>query len=160
MTRHLTQTIYLCLVGPTLVSEVASSGSSLPTRSPLCLAAPQGDRPRRRRRPPVGGIHGTSTTITQLIRFREEVLGGNFEVERLKGEDIKKGELKASWMPLMTHLAIKTEREKFSRVSVVMVLVWILKGAWNLSDEWNRTLPDYKLTSADEYLREAWKGKP
>lgn len=33
-------------------------------------------------------------------------------------------------------------------------------GAWNVTDEWNQLLPDYKFTQADEFLAEAWNGKP
>ncbi|KAF2183341.1 NmrA-like family protein-like protein [Zopfia rhizophila CBS 207.26] len=110
--------------------------------------------------PPVGGMRGTSTTINQLIALGEEIRGEKFQLEYVKGEDIEKGELKTSWVPAMTHPIIPLEsREKFSKEFIVMFMVGILRGAWNTSDEWNKRYPDYKFTSAEEYLIEAWKGK-
>ena len=47
-----------------------------------------------------------------------------------------------------------------SRGIAVWFLTGILKGAWDVSDEWNRRFPDFKFTSAEEYMEEAWKGKP
>lgn len=33
-------------------------------------------------------------------------------------------------------------------------------GVMSVSDEWNKLLPDYKFTSAADFLSEAWAGKP
>jgi hypothetical protein len=40
------------------------------------------------------------------------------------------------------------------------ILLGISAGALDVSDEWNRLLPDYKLTQAEDFLTEAWRGKP
>lgn len=48
----------------------------------------------------------------------------------------------------------------FSKVIVAGLLLAISAGAYNCSDEWNRLLPDYKFTQPEEFLSEAWRGKP
>jgi hypothetical protein len=113
--------------------------------------------------PPVGGMHGTSTTINELIKIGEKVRGGKFAIEHVKGEDVKNGILKTSWIPIFSHPVMpvaESQREQFSKDFVIMFLQAILNGAWNTSDEWNKRFPDYKFASAEEYLQEAWKGKP
>jgi len=33
-------------------------------------------------------------------------------------------------------------------------------GAWVVSDEWNRLLPDYNFTTVEQFIRQHWEGKP
>jgi hypothetical protein len=40
------------------------------------------------------------------------------------------------------------------------ILLSSSKGAWDISDEWNQLLPDYKFTSKENFLTQAWEGKP
>ncbi|OCL11821.1 NmrA-like family protein-like protein [Glonium stellatum] len=111
--------------------------------------------------PAVGGMRGTSTTLRELITLGEELRGGPFEIERVSAADIEAGQLKTSWVPPMTHPVIPVEeREVFSKEFVIMLMLGILRGAWDVSDEWNKLLPQYEFTSAEEYLRKAWEGKP
>jgi len=111
--------------------------------------------------PAVDGMRGTSTTIRELIKLGEEIRGGPFEIEHVKAADIEAVELKTSWVPLMTHSTIPLEqREAYSKEFVIMFMLGILRGAWDVSGEWNKSLPEHKFTSADEYLWRAWEGKP
>jgi hypothetical protein len=32
-------------------------------------------------------------------------------------------------------------------------------GAWDVSNEWNKLLPQVKLTGFEEFLRKHWEGK-
>jgi hypothetical protein len=34
------------------------------------------------------------------------------------------------------------------------------KGAWDVSDEFNQLLPDFKFTQIEEFLAQVWEGKP
>lgn len=43
---------------------------------------------------------------------------------------------------------------------MVSYLESVAEGAWNVSDEWNKLLSSYRLTSAKEYLKKAWEDKP
>lgn len=43
---------------------------------------------------------------------------------------------------------------------LVGMLLSSAKGAWDISDEWNQRLPDYKFTEIEQFLGEVWKGKP
>lgn len=42
---------------------------------------------------------------------------------------------------------------------VAGMLLGISVGAMSVSDEWNRLLPDLEFTRAEEFLKDAWKGK-
>jgi len=38
------------------------------------------------------------------------------------------------------------------------VLLGFSEGAFDVSDEWNKLLPEYKFTGAEEFLTDAWRG--
>jgi hypothetical protein len=71
---------------------------------------------------------------------------------------VHKGELKASWYPIIEHKALPDEyRELFSKNVTMEYVKSLAAGGWSTSDEWNRLLPDYKFISAEEYLSKVWK---
>lgn len=87
--------------------------------------------------------------------------GGPFAIDKLDPEDLKAGQLKSSWAPTTTHSSIPDDQvEEVMAMIVSGLLMGISAGALSVSDEWNRLLPDYKFTQAEEFLAEAWKGKP
>lgn len=87
--------------------------------------------------------------------------GGPFDIERLKADDLKAGVVKCSWKPRVDHPAIPPEHvDAFSGTLLAGALLGISAGAWNVSDEWNRLLPDYKFIQAEAFLTEAWRSKP
>ncbi|KKY14169.1 hypothetical protein UCDDS831_g08384 [Diplodia seriata] len=92
-----------------------------------------------------GGIRGTQITMAELIRLGEKL----------------RGQLKSSWCPLLTHPCFPDEhREIISRHIMITFLRSVAQGAWTVSDSWNKLLPDYKYTSAEDYLTQIWMGKP
>jgi hypothetical protein len=110
--------------------------------------------------PAVGGMRGARTTINELLELGKKIRGGEWQIEHVKGGDIERGELKTSWIPPMTHPAIPDEqREVFSREFVIMFFKGILRGAWDVSDEWNKRHPDFKFVGLEEHLTKAWEGK-
>lgn len=46
------------------------------------------------------------------------------------------------------------------RVVLAGVLLAVNANELHVSDSWNRLLPDYEFTAVDEFLTEAWSGKP
>ncbi|CZT18441.1 uncharacterized protein RCC_04286 [Ramularia collo-cygni] len=65
--------------------------------------------------PRKGGIQGSQTTVGQFLALAEKIRGP-FQVERLRLEDVVRGELKTSWVPLVEHEAVPVEqREKLAR---------------------------------------------
>ncbi|KAK7424063.1 hypothetical protein QQX98_000673 [Neonectria punicea] len=111
--------------------------------------------------PVVGGIKGSELTLGQLIGIGEKVRGGHFAIERLKLDDLKAGRVKASWMPKAAHRSFPEQQiEALATMVVSGLLLSFSAGAWNVTDEWNQLLPDHKFTQAEEFLFEAWNGKP
>ncbi|KAF2002574.1 NAD(P)-binding protein [Amniculicola lignicola CBS 123094] len=110
--------------------------------------------------PEIGGIRGTLTSMKELVALGREIRGGDWEVIQLKGEDVKKGILTSPWIPQMSHPVIPlADREHYSREFVVTFLQGVMRGAWDVSGEFNERYPGYKFWGAREYLREAWVGR-
>ena len=40
------------------------------------------------------------------------------------------------------------------------MVMGIHAGALNVSDEWNKLLPDLQFTQAEAFLKQGWEGKP
>ena len=84
-----------------------------------------------------------------------------FYIEKVHAKDFESGEWQTSWTPKITHPSILPEYvDEFSRVGLASILLAISKSAYVVSDDWNRLLPDYKFTAAEDFLSEAWGGKP
>lgn len=45
----------------------------------------------------------------------------------------------------------------FSEQVIAEIMKGGLQGAWGVSDEWNKLLPDLKLTTLGEFLTRYWK---
>lgn len=87
--------------------------------------------------------------------------GGPFEIEKLKADELESGAWETSWIPRLDHPSIPPEQvDMFSKIIVAGLLLAISDKAYICSDEWNRLLPDYEFTQPEEYLFEAWRGKP
>ncbi|KAJ4300819.1 hypothetical protein N0V90_002907 [Kalmusia sp. IMI 367209] len=108
-----------------------------------------------------GGIRGTQISIGDLIALAKKIRGGTFDITRLKEEDIKAGVWKADWAPVIDHPSLRADQvEAMSKHITGRILLGFKNGGFVVEDTWNRLLPDYKFTAAEEYLTEAWKGKP
>lgn len=89
--------------------------------------------------------------------------GKRFHVDVLDVEDLKAGELKSSWVPLLDlpstrHLDHSTILE-FSKQGVLKYMLAVLEaGGSVVSDEWNRIFPDYKFTGLEEFMTKVWAG--
>ncbi|KAK6512592.1 hypothetical protein TWF481_001476 [Arthrobotrys musiformis] len=111
--------------------------------------------------PLVGGIKGDEVTVGQLIAIGEKIRGGPFTVEKLKAEDLKVGVVKSTWIPKVNHPSLSADEiEALSQGFVAGVLLAVSDGAYRVNDAWNRLLPDYKITQAEEFLANVWRDKP
>ncbi|KAJ4992980.1 hypothetical protein SVAN01_01684 [Stagonosporopsis vannaccii] len=109
--------------------------------------------------PTTGGIRGTQTTLSDFLDLAETIRGP-FHIERLNPQDVAKGELKTSWYPVIEHSSLPDEyRESFSKSIFKEYLKTLASGGWSVSDEWNRLLPNFQFTSAEEYLKGVWRSK-
>jgi hypothetical protein len=129
--------------------------------------------------PEVGGIRGNRITISQILRIGEKVrgifdistkkklicsqktIGRPFAIDMVKLEDLEAGILKASWTLEARHSSV-TEDQAADLLKSVLIgtLLSGAKGAWAVSDEWNRILPDYKFTQIEDFLARVWEDKP
>ena len=129
--------------------------------------------------PIVSGIRGADMSIGQLIALGEKIRGAcaflidlgyvltlnepgaPFKIEKLKADELESGVWKSSWVPKIDHPSIPPEQvAMLSGTMVASILLAISANAFSCSDEWNRLLPDYKFAQPEEFLSEAWRGKP
>lgn len=83
------------------------------------------------------------------------------KVESVAQEVYDAGKLQTSWVPRIDHPAIPVElRESMSEEIVAGYFKAIEAGSWAVSDEWNKLLPNYRFSNAEEYLANVWQGKP
>ncbi|CEN61260.1 hypothetical protein ASPCAL07922 [Aspergillus calidoustus] len=110
--------------------------------------------------PVVSGIRGTTLSVRELIALGEK-LRGPFKIERVKASDFEAGTWETSWIPRVDHPSIPPEQvDVFSKLGVAGITLAISAGAFAVSDEWNRLLPDYEFTALEPFLRGFWEGKP
>lgn len=97
----------------------------------------------------------------RLIYFWLFLLGGPpFDIQKVTAHAFETGEWKTSWVPKINHPSIPPEQvEVLSRSFTAGILLAIHDKAYQISDEWNRLLPDYKFTDTEDFLTKAWRGK-
>lgn len=76
-------------------------------------------------------------------------------------EDLEAGNLKTSWTLETSHSSVAEDQAAdFMKSTLIGTLLSGAKGAWAVSDEFNRILPDYKFTQIEDFLAKVWEGKP
>ncbi|KAF3384917.1 hypothetical protein F1880_001776 [Penicillium rolfsii] len=111
--------------------------------------------------PVVGGIRGSELSVQEIIALGEKVRGGRpFDIQKVTAEAFETGEWVTSWVPRINHPSIPPEQvDVLSKVFTAGVLLAIHDKAYQVSDEWNRLLPDYEFTDIEDFLTKAWRGK-
>jgi len=91
----------------------------------------------------------------------KDTTGQAFTIEKVKLEDLEKGVLTASWVLEASHPSVSQDQiEKMMKAVLIGTLLSSAKGAWDVSDEFNQLLPDFKFTGLEDFLTAAWEGKP
>ena len=86
--------------------------------------------------------------------------GKPLDITTLKEEDVRADNIKSSWIPKFEEPSLSPEQNAyFSKLILKGCLLSGLTRSWVVSNEWNRLLPDYKFTGAEEFLEKAWAGK-
>lgn len=79
----------------------------------------------------------------------------------MTAEDLEAGNLKTSWALEAVHQAVPDDQASALLKAVsIGILLSSSKGAWDVSDDWNRLLPDYEFTRIEDFLAATWEGKP
>ncbi|RYP70320.1 hypothetical protein DL769_005026 [Monosporascus sp. CRB-8-3] len=111
--------------------------------------------------PTTGGIRGNRVTFSQILELGRKVRGCPFAIDKVKVEDLEAGNLKTSWGLEAVHRAVSRDQASALLKAVsIGVLLSGSKGAWDVSDEWNRLFPDYEFTRIEDFLAKTWEGKP
>ena len=88
-------------------------------------------------------------------------LGRRFATDTVKLEDLEAGSLKTSWTLEARHSSVADDQAADMLKAVLIgTLLSGAKGAWAVSDEFNRILPDYRFTQIEDFLAKVWEEKP
>ncbi|EXJ92231.1 hypothetical protein A1O3_00781 [Capronia epimyces CBS 606.96] len=111
--------------------------------------------------PVIGGIAGNRVTVSQILKIGEKVRGRPFAIETVKLEDLEAGHLDTSWTLEARHASVPDDQAA-SLLNAVLIgtLLSGAKGAWAVSNEFNRILQDYKFTRMEDFLAKVWEDKP
>ncbi|KAH7018717.1 hypothetical protein B0J12DRAFT_416208 [Macrophomina phaseolina] len=111
-----------------------------------------------------GGMRGTQVTVAEMVEMSRRLRGcyaGCMKVETVSLDDLRAGQLKTSWRPDISHPTVPKElKDTISERMFLFFLNSVAHGCWNVSDTWNKLLPHYHFTTAEEYLSSIWAGKP
>jgi hypothetical protein len=128
--------------------------------------------------PVIGGISGNKLPISELLKIGEKVrgmliscnvklsywhynAGCSFTIDEVKLEDLENGVLTSSWRLETSHSsAAGHDVEKMLEAALIGTLIGGVKGAWDVSDQFNQLLPDFKFTQIEDFLTKVWKGEP
>ncbi|OTA92273.1 hypothetical protein M434DRAFT_396516 [Hypoxylon sp. CO27-5] len=105
--------------------------------------------------PAIGGISGSRVTNGEMLRLGEAI-GRPFTVDWLKMEDIESGDL-INGIDLRS--ATQEETEAFLKSAIRRILAGISRGAYDVTDEWNKILTDYEFTQVEDFIKKVWGGK-
>ncbi|KAF2825803.1 NmrA-like family protein [Ophiobolus disseminans] len=107
-----------------------------------------------------GGITGSRLTVKQLVALGEKLRGRTFDVSTFSAESLEAGTWEPKWLPRIDHPSLPIEQiEAMSKVITAGLLLALKANAFDVSDGWNKLLPDYKFEDAETFLAEVWKGK-
>ena len=128
--------------------------------------------------PMIGGISGDKLPISQILQIGEKlrgeachihsilgcshgITGHPFTIDKVKLEDLENGNLTASWTLEASHPTVTGDQvDKMVKTVLIGTLIGSAKGAWNVSDEVNKLLPDFRFTQIEDFLAKIWHGKP
>lgn len=110
--------------------------------------------------PVTGGIRGNRVTFSQIIDIGRRIRG-SLDVTVLKVEDLEFGDLKSPWNLQAVHHAVPDDQAQALLKQVAIgFLLSSSKGAWDVSDDFNRIFPDFEFTSLKDFLTGTWEDKP
>ncbi|OGM51200.1 hypothetical protein ABOM_000207 [Aspergillus bombycis] len=112
--------------------------------------------------PEIGGITGSFISNSELIKLVESIRGP-FKTETVSRENLEAGRLKTSWIPMLPRhpdMQVDSNWGIFSEYVIAELILGGLKGAWEVSNEWNQLLPHLKLTPVGGFLSKVWKDEP
>lgn len=79
----------------------------------------------------------------------------------MKLEDLEAGNLKTSWTLEARHASVdENQAANMMKVVLIGTLLSGVKGAWDVSDNFNTILPTYEFTKMENFLAQVWEGKP
>jgi len=76
-------------------------------------------------------------------------------------EDLESGNLNTSWALEKKHEAVPDEQHvHFMKMVSIGILLSSVKGAWDVSDEFNQIFSNYEFEKLENFLARVWDGKP
>lgn len=82
------------------------------------------------------------------------LIGKPAQLDFANGEDLDAGKMDIE-MPLIQHPSIpEDQRALWHAPGWIGIIQASAKGAWTVTDEWNKLLPDYEFLSVEDLVRD------
>ncbi|KAF7920984.1 hypothetical protein BELL_0124g00210 [Botrytis elliptica] len=108
--------------------------------------------------PEVSGVRANQISVLDFIGLCEKIRGQKFVVESIEKGDLEEGKFTSSWFPVIVHSSVsEDQKDAFSQSYFSAFILALERGGWDASNEWNELLPDFRFTSAEEFLSNIWK---
>ncbi|KAH9908455.1 NAD(P)-binding protein [Xylariomycetidae sp. FL2044] len=109
--------------------------------------------------PAIGGITGSRVTLREMLQLGEST-GKPITVNWLKMEDIQREVREKDFSTMLDiHSAAPEELGEWLQAAMRRILLAIHRGAYDVTAEWNKLLPDYPFTRVEEFVKGIWEGK-
>ncbi|KAI1099399.1 NAD(P)-binding protein [Jackrogersella minutella] len=109
--------------------------------------------------PSVGGMVGSRVTIREMLHLGEAV-GRPFTIDWLKKKDLEAATYEPDFFSTFDlRAASQEELAAFLGKATTGILQGIHRGAYDVTDEWNKIFPDYKFTQVEDFVKNAWGQK-
>ncbi|TVY78397.1 hypothetical protein LSUE1_G004734 [Lachnellula suecica] len=108
-----------------------------------------------------GGIRGNRIIVSQVLQMVKKVRGQALSVEKVNLADLENGDLKTSWGLEASHpSADESQIEDLLKTVLIGTRLSGVKGAWDVSNNFNTLLPALEFTQIENFLERVWEGKP
>jgi hypothetical protein len=62
-----------------------------------------------------------------------------------------------SWFPSMEHPMVPPQlRVSLSKSFTAKTVLSIYNGCWDVTEDWNKLLPDFRFTNLDNFVEKVW----
>jgi hypothetical protein len=88
-------------------------------------------------------------------------IGGKFEVEMVRVQDLEQGRLDVEKLPSGGHHSFEEKQMvEIIKSAYVGILLNGTHGGWDVGREWNEIFGDYEFEGVKEFVERVWRGKP
>ncbi|KAI2615531.1 NAD(P)-binding protein [Hypoxylon sp. NC1633] len=109
--------------------------------------------------PAIGGIRGSRITVGEMLQLGESI-GKPFTINWLNKSDLEAEKRTTEHMQgFDLHNSSPEQLGAFLQWATRGILLAVTRGVYDVTDEWNKILPDYEFTQVEDFVKKLWGNK-